>query len=132
MFGIGVDSDDRAPVGAKEAYFAAFATRARAAAPDVPIMLTGGIRTRAAMESLLGCGAVDVIGLGRPLALDPELPAAARRRGRRPAATYRLPTVPGSPGSRSGTRPSSAGSATAARCTAGSHPARAVGSLPGR
>ena len=77
LFGIDVPSpngSDGVPVGAKEAYFAAFATRARAAAPHLPVMLTGGIRTRAAMEALLASGAVDLIGLARPLALDPDLP----------------------------------------------------------
>lgn len=72
LFGIGVDSGTTATV--KEAYFAAFAQRARAAAGTVPVMLTGGIRTRAAMEALLADGAVDLIGLGRPLAMDPDLP----------------------------------------------------------
>lgn len=61
--------------GAKEAYFAAFARRARTAAGGVPIMLTGGIRTRSVMESLLDDGGVDLIGLGRPLAIDPDLTA---------------------------------------------------------
>ncbi len=61
--------------GAKEAYFAAFARRARSAAGGVPIMLTGGIRTRAVMESLIDDGGVDLIGLGRPLAIDPDLTA---------------------------------------------------------
>ncbi|MGN6605617.1 MAG: NADH:flavin oxidoreductase [Jatrophihabitans sp.] len=60
---------------AKQAYFAAFARRARAAAGDVPLMLTGGIRTRSVMESLLTDGGVDLIGLGRPVAIDPDLPA---------------------------------------------------------
>lgn len=80
----------------KEAYFAAFATRAGQGAPDVPIMLTGGIRTRTAMESLLDSGAVDVIGLGRPLALDPDLPRkllAGEEGG--PLPSYALPTVLG-------------------------------------
>lgn len=63
-----------AGVGAKEAYFAAFARRARSAAGGVPIMLTGGIRTRSVMEALLDDGGVDLIGLGRPLAIDPDLP----------------------------------------------------------
>lgn len=58
---------------AKEAYFAAFARRARTAASGVPVMLTGGIRTRSVMESLLADGGVDLIGLGRPLAIDPDL-----------------------------------------------------------
>lgn len=62
-----------AGAGAKEAYFAAFARRARGAAGGVPTMLTGGIRTRSVMESLLDDGGVDLIGLGRPLAIDPDL-----------------------------------------------------------
>ena len=65
-----------AAAGHKEAYFADFARRARRAAPDVPIMLTGGLRTRAAMAALLEGDAVDVVGLARPLALDPDLPTA--------------------------------------------------------
>lgn len=60
----------------KEAYFADFAARARAAAPETPIMLTGGLRSAAAMTSLLASGSVDVIGLGRPLALDPDFARA--------------------------------------------------------
>ncbi|MFL6155409.1 MAG: NADH:flavin oxidoreductase, partial [Marmoricola sp.] len=63
-----------AGTGAKEAYFAAFARRARTAAGGIPVMLTGGIRTRSVMESLLEDGGVDLIGLGRPLAIDPDLP----------------------------------------------------------
>lgn len=59
---------------AKEAYFAAFARRARRAAGSVPVMLTGGIRTRSVMASLLDDGGVDLIGLGRPIAIDPDLP----------------------------------------------------------
>lgn len=57
----------------KEAYFAGFARRVRSRAANVPLMLTGGIRSRAAMVDLLADGGVDVIGLGRPLALDPDL-----------------------------------------------------------
>jgi 2,4-dienoyl-CoA reductase-like NADH-dependent reductase (Old Yellow Enzyme family) len=87
------------PASVKEAYFAAFAQRARRAAPDVPIMLTGGIRTRAAMEALLGGGAVDLIGLGRPLAIDPELPR--RLLAGEPGVelpSYTLPTMAGMAG----------------------------------
>lgn len=72
LFGFGVAEGQTATV--KEAYFAAFAAKARQAAGSVPVMLTGGIRTRAAMEALLAEGSVDLIGLGRPLAMDPELP----------------------------------------------------------
>ncbi len=83
----------------KEAYFAAFATRARKAAGGVPLMLTGGIRTRAAMTALLDSGAVDLIGLGRPLALEPDLPTRllAGEDGR-PLPSYALPTAVGMTG----------------------------------
>lgn len=80
----------------KEAYFAGFARRARAAAGSVPLMLTGGIRTRQAMDSLLADGGVDLIGLGRPLAIDPDLTSrllAGDPGG--PLPRYTLPTVAG-------------------------------------
>lgn len=79
LLGLAGAADGTQEGSVKEAYFAAFAARARRAAPDVPIMLTGGIRTRSAMQSLLDSGAVDVIGLGRPLALDPDLPTRLLR-----------------------------------------------------
>jgi 2,4-dienoyl-CoA reductase-like NADH-dependent reductase (Old Yellow Enzyme family) len=98
LFGIDVPEaeEEGTPVGAKEAYFAAFATRARAAAPDLPVMLTGGIRTRAAMEALLGSGAVDLIGLGRPIAIDPDLPRRLLEGGEgEQLPAYRLPSLMG-------------------------------------
>ncbi len=57
----------------REAYFLEFA-RAVRELTKVPIMVTGGFRSRAAMEQALAEGAVDVIGLARPLALEPDLP----------------------------------------------------------
>ncbi|MEL7446289.1 MAG: NADH:flavin oxidoreductase/NADH oxidase family protein [Pseudomonadota bacterium] len=51
---------------AREAYFVDFA-KAMQAEVSVPLMVTGGFRTRAAMEQALEIGAADVIGLGRPL-----------------------------------------------------------------
>lgn len=101
LFGLSIPDESVAarPTGVKEAYFAAFATRARAAAPDVPIMLTGGIRTRAVMEALLGGGAVDLIGLARPLAIDPDLPATLIAGGDgAPLPSYSLPTMVGMAG----------------------------------
>lgn len=69
--------DERAPAStrSREAFFLDFAERARAVA-RMPLMLTGGFRTRAAMERALASGAVDVVGMARPLVLEPELPAA--------------------------------------------------------
>jgi 2,4-dienoyl-CoA reductase-like NADH-dependent reductase (Old Yellow Enzyme family) len=58
---------------AREAYFLEYARKVRAVA-RMPLMLTGGLRTRAAMEDILSSGAVDVIGIARPLAAEPELP----------------------------------------------------------
>ncbi len=57
---------------AREAYFLDFATRLRPLV-SVPLMVTGGFRTRSAMESALAAGELDVVGLARPLCLDPDL-----------------------------------------------------------
>ncbi|MEZ6187191.1 MAG: NADH:flavin oxidoreductase/NADH oxidase family protein [Planctomycetota bacterium] len=57
----------------REAYFLEFAERARRVT-EVPLMLTGGFRSRAGMAEALASGAVDVIGLARPLAAEPDLP----------------------------------------------------------
>jgi 2,4-dienoyl-CoA reductase-like NADH-dependent reductase (Old Yellow Enzyme family) len=59
----------------REAYFLDYARRIRAVT-KLPLLLTGGMRTRATMERVLGEGAVDVIGLARPLTHAPELPRA--------------------------------------------------------
>lgn len=59
--------------GDAEAYFVGFATRVRAEV-RMPLMLTGGIRSATVMRRLLAEGTVDMIGLARPLALDPGLP----------------------------------------------------------
>jgi hypothetical protein len=40
----------------------------------MPLMITGGFRTRDGMESALAEGDCDVIGLGRPLCTEPDLP----------------------------------------------------------
>jgi 2,4-dienoyl-CoA reductase-like NADH-dependent reductase (Old Yellow Enzyme family) len=57
----------------REAYFVEFAGRVRAVA-DMPIMVTGGFRTGAAMIEALEGGDLDVVGLGRPMVADPEFP----------------------------------------------------------
>src|SRR3954447_11477721 len=55
----------------REVYFWDAAQKLSAAV-DVPVLLTGGFRTRSAMEAALAAG-VDLIGIGRPLAVDPML-----------------------------------------------------------
>jgi hypothetical protein len=43
------------------------------------LMVTGGFRTRSGMESALAEDGVDVIGLGRPLCVDPDAPGKILR-----------------------------------------------------
>jgi 2,4-dienoyl-CoA reductase-like NADH-dependent reductase (Old Yellow Enzyme family) len=57
----------------REAYFLEFAERLRSQV-SLPLMVTGGFRTAAAMSAAIESGAVDLIGLGRPLAVDPDFP----------------------------------------------------------
>ncbi len=70
------EAQDVAPsTAAREAYFVDFA-KAMQAEVAVPLMVTGGFRTRTAMEQALANGAADVIGLGRPLCVDTDAPQA--------------------------------------------------------
>lgn len=57
---------------AREAYFLDYAERVRARA-RMPLMLTGGLRSAAAMEGALESGAIDVCGVARPLVLEPDI-----------------------------------------------------------
>ena len=57
----------------REAYFLECAEKVRRAT-HVPLMLTGGFRSKAAMDQALQSGAVDLIGLARPLIVEPDLP----------------------------------------------------------
>jgi 2,4-dienoyl-CoA reductase-like NADH-dependent reductase (Old Yellow Enzyme family) len=63
----------RASTAAREAHFLSFARQIRGVI-SCPIMLTGGVRTPSLMAEIVGDGSVDVIGLARPLALEPDLP----------------------------------------------------------
>lgn len=58
---------------AREAWFQTYAETVRAVFTR-PIMLTGGLRSIMGMESALGAGTADVVGLARPLAFEPDLP----------------------------------------------------------
>lgn len=57
---------------AREAYFLQFAEKVRQVT-STPIMVTGGFRSHAGMSEALESGALDVVGLGRPLAVEPDL-----------------------------------------------------------
>jgi 2,4-dienoyl-CoA reductase-like NADH-dependent reductase (Old Yellow Enzyme family) len=74
----GMEARDEPKIAAstaqREAYFVDFA-KAMKAEITMPFMVTGGFRSRAAMEHALYAGAADVIGLGRPLCEDPDGPA---------------------------------------------------------
>jgi hypothetical protein len=63
----------RASTRAREAYFLTYAEEIRSVA-KMPLMVTGGFRTRAGMEAAIASGACDVVGLARPLCLDPDAP----------------------------------------------------------
>ena len=57
----------------REAYFLDYAHAIRAVA-TMPIMVTGGFRSRAAMDEALDNNQLDMIGLGRPMCVDTDLP----------------------------------------------------------
>lgn len=58
----------------REAYFLEYARTIREAAKDVPLMVTGGFRTVSLIRSVVESGEVDVVGLGRPFCVAPDLP----------------------------------------------------------
>ena len=58
----------------REAYFLEFAEKARKIV-KVPLMLTGGFRTAAGMSEAVGSGAIDLVGVARALAMEPNLPS---------------------------------------------------------
>jgi hypothetical protein len=73
----GIEAEEDQPVAVstqrREAYFVDFAVAMRSAV-SVPLMVTGGFRTRAAMEQALEEGGVSLIGLGRPLCVQTDGP----------------------------------------------------------
>ena len=71
----------------REAYFLEYAEAMRAAA-QVPLAVTGGFRTIDAMQSALAHGLVDVVGLARPLCVEPELVQRVLAGGLAPAPAH--------------------------------------------
>ena len=61
----------------REAFFIDYAERVRRSLGDgeLVLMVTGGFRSAAGMNDALQSGAVDIIGMARPLAAEPDLPA---------------------------------------------------------
>ncbi|KAJ4159555.1 uncharacterized protein LMH87_008453 [Akanthomyces muscarius] len=68
----GSDKSDRTV--AREAFFLEFAHAIREKFKHVPLMVTGGFRSRQAMESAIQTGGCDIIGIARPAVLNPMLP----------------------------------------------------------
>lgn len=71
---LGVDPTLKESTRKREAYFLDYALRVREELPDLPLMLTGGFRSAEAMEDAVASGAIDVVGLGRPLTVEPDVP----------------------------------------------------------
>jgi 2,4-dienoyl-CoA reductase-like NADH-dependent reductase (Old Yellow Enzyme family) len=80
------------PDSHRDAFFLDYAKRARAEV-DIPLMVTGGFRQRAAMENALRGGALDVIGMARPFTDNPNV--ARDLLERRITRAADPPTMPG-------------------------------------
>lgn len=61
-----------ASTAAREAYFLPFAEKIKKSL-KIPLMLTGGFRSSAAMNQAIESGAIDIAGIARPLAMEPHL-----------------------------------------------------------
>ncbi len=61
-----------ASTGAREAYFLDYARTVRRLAGDVPLAVTGGFRSRTAIQDALRAGDCDVVGLARPTVTTPD------------------------------------------------------------
>jgi 2,4-dienoyl-CoA reductase-like NADH-dependent reductase (Old Yellow Enzyme family) len=59
---------------AREAFFLEFSKEVRQRHPGLVLMLTGGFRTRAGAEAAIRDNACDLVGIGRPAAIDPKFP----------------------------------------------------------
>ncbi len=86
----------RASSAAREGYFLDFVARARARLAEAPtppaLCVTGGFRSAPGMQAALDSGAVDLVGLARPLCVDPDFPARALAGDARPVALPDLRT----------------------------------------
>lgn len=79
----------------REGYFLEMARTVREATA-IPLIVTGGFRTRAGMAQAISSGSCDMVGLARPLAIAPDLPARllAGTAQAGATATLRLPRGP--------------------------------------
>lgn len=58
----------------REAFFAEYAHEIRNKISSIPLLLTGGFRTRTGMQDALSDGACDLIGIGRSAVARPDMP----------------------------------------------------------
>ncbi len=63
----------KASTAAREAYFLEFAEKVRGKT-SVPLAVTGGFRSPAGMNAALDSGALDIVGIARLMAIDPDAP----------------------------------------------------------
>ena len=73
MTGIKTQSPLKESTRQREAYFLDFAEKARAAV-KTPLAVTGGFRSPEGMAQAIQSGAVDMVGLARILAIEPDAP----------------------------------------------------------
>ncbi|MDY6943795.1 MAG: NADH:flavin oxidoreductase/NADH oxidase family protein [Pseudomonadota bacterium] len=77
FFGTGAEGDKQSPKAQstleREAYFLEYAERMRKVT-RIPLMVTGGFRSLVGMNKALADDALDVIGLGRPMCVNTDLP----------------------------------------------------------
>lgn len=76
MMGYGTQEEEQKSTrtATREAFFLEFATETRSRHPSLPLMLTGGFRTRAGAEDAIRQNACDLIGIGRPAAVNAKFP----------------------------------------------------------
>ncbi|KAF4488270.1 NADH-dependent flavin oxidoreductase nadA [Colletotrichum fructicola Nara gc5] len=77
--GDATDTGAKASTLAREAFFLDFSTAIRKALSTVPLLLTGGFRSRKGMEAALKSGCCDLVGLARPVVPDDEAMVIATR-----------------------------------------------------
>jgi len=58
----------------REAYFLEYARLIQQAAPDLPLIVTGGFRSVGPMRAAVQSGELDVVGIARPFCVMPDLP----------------------------------------------------------
>lgn len=88
----GKQDETKASTQAREAYFLEFAEQVRDRVVDTALAVTGGFRSADGINTALASGAIDMAGLARALALDPEFPHKLQREASARSAVKPLKT----------------------------------------